>query len=143
STWAATAHYMDESIDTGGIIEIGEFPIDSDSETAQSLEYKCRPVLFGLFKKTVSKAKRAKDRLPVSHNKGGRYISRNQMEAMKHVQDGDDVDRKIRAFWFPPYDGALVEINGDKYTLVNRDILESLADSASSSLFSPERKRKR
>ncbi|HAJ43978.1 MAG TPA: formyl transferase, partial [Alcanivorax sp.] len=46
-----------------------------------------------------------------------------------------DVERKIRAFWFPPYDGAYKVINGVKCTLVSRTILESLADPSTSSLF--------
>lgn len=34
---------------------------------------------------------------------------------------------KIRAFWFPPYTGAYMEINGEKYTLINDYILKTLA----------------
>ena len=37
-----------------------------------------------------------------------------------------NIDNKIRAFWFPPYDGASLEVDGKTYTLVNRSILESL-----------------
>ena len=51
----------------------------------------------------------------------------------------DDIARKARAFWFPPYDGAFIEIGGQKYTLVDRTILESLADPSSSSLFTPSK----
>ena len=43
--------------------------------------------------------------------------------------------KKIRAFWFPPYDGAYVEINGQKYTLINRQLLEEIAPKGSTSLF--------
>ena len=38
------------------------------------------------------------------------------------------LDVKIRAFWFPPYDGAYIEKNGKKYTLVDKEILDSLVD---------------
>lgn len=41
--WGNTAHYVDASIDTGEIIEVDRFPIDAETETAQSLERKpCR-----------------------------------------------------------------------------------------------------
>ena len=40
SEWGSTAHYVDASIDTGEIIEVDRFPIDSSAETAQSLERK-------------------------------------------------------------------------------------------------------
>ena len=66
---------------------------------------------------------------------GGRYVSRDEMEAMKQIRDGDDVEKKIRAFWFPPYDGAYVEIDGQKYTLINRQLLEEVAPKDSTSLF--------
>ena len=66
--------------------------------------------------------------------KGGRYLSRKEMEEMKRINPGDDVDTKIRAFWFPPYDGAYVELDGKRYTLVNRKILEEL-DGDSEAIF--------
>lgn len=51
---------------------------------------------------------------------------------MKEIKNNDDIDTKIRAFWFPPYDGAYVMMNGKKYTLVNDFILSSLANGATS-----------
>ena len=38
------------------------------------------------------------------------------------------VHRKIRAFWCPPYDGAAIEIDGEEFTLVNREVLRQLAE---------------
>ena len=40
--------------------------------------------------------------------------------------ENEDLDLKIRAFWFPPYEGAGFEVNGRFYTLVNDEILKSL-----------------
>ena len=58
----------------------------------------------------------------------GVYISRREMERLKVVDPNhDDLDLKIRAFWFPPYHGAYIVRNGKKYTLVNEEILDSLA----------------
>ena len=73
-------------------------------------------------------------------NIGGRYVSRVEMEAMKRIEPGDNLERKIRAFWFPPYDGAYIEIDGNKYTLVNRQVLDSLAPPGSTSLFTESKK---
>lgn len=138
-TWAVTAHYMDERIDTGRIIGLEEFAVDADRETALSLEAKSQPALFGLFKRVAALALESKERLAAAPNIGGNYTTRRQMEEMKVIQDGDDIDRKIRAFWFPPYDGACVVIDGNRYTLVNRGILETLAHPSTSSLFSPKK----
>jgi methionyl-tRNA formyltransferase len=132
--WAATAHYMDEGIDTGGIIDLTRFPIDLENETAQSLERKTQVKMLDLYKKTLARV-RDEGVLQSTPNEGGRYISRREMEAMKQICPGDDVDRKIRAFWFPPYRGAWVEVEGEKYTLVTEAILNQLAPVGATSLF--------
>jgi methionyl-tRNA formyltransferase len=135
--WAVSAHYIDSNIDTGDIIEVREFSIDPENETVVSLENRCRDELFFLFKGTIDSicAGQKLNRYP---NIGGRYISRKDMEAMKEIRQDDDIDRKIRAFWFPPYDGAYIMIDGHKYTLTNRLILNQLADPTASSLFTAD-----
>jgi methionyl-tRNA formyltransferase len=134
-SWGATAHYMDENIDTGGIIDVSNFDIEHANETAQSLERKTRPQLLGLFKKTVEAATGRSTKLPTTPNTGGRYITRMEMESMKEIRDGDDLNKKIRAFWFPPYDGAWVTIDGEKVTLVNKFILQKVLGTNETCLF--------
>ena len=129
--WAVTAHYVDASIDTGQIIETEKFPINKDYETAKSLEGQCQTELFEQFKRVAHTAINSSELLPARENTGGRYISRTEMESMKEVKPGDDISRKIRAFWFPPYDGAFMMVNGVKCTLIDRSILESLSDNSS------------
>ena len=135
SEWSMTAHYIDEQIDTGDIIRLKSFPICKDTETAQSLENTSQHKLFELFVDVVSEVLKRNSLLKAKPNKGGLYISRAQMEEMKEIKEGDDVSRKIRAFWFPPYDGAYIKIAGKKYTLVDDLILSKLAGSAVSKVF--------
>lgn len=135
SKWAVTSHYVDDNIDTGDIVDVDWFDIDEKKETAQTLEKKTQPILLEQFKRVITKAILSEDRLPGIPNIGGRYISRKEMESMKEIRPGDDVERKIRAFWFPPYDGAYVMLNGIKCTLVHSPILQSLADPSISNLF--------
>ena len=125
SSFGVTVHYMDEGIDTGPIVEVFRFPIDPLIETAFSLERKSHLHMVDLFKRTLTKVKQF-GILPSSYCSGGRHLSRTEMEELKKIRPGDDIDAKIRAFWFPPYDGAQVELDGKYYTLVNRSILESL-----------------
>ena len=124
-TFGVTAHYMDEGIDTGPVVEVDRFPINAKLETAQSLERISHEKMVALFKKTL---KRVQDEgiLPSKKISGGRHLSRKEMEELKIIQPGDDVDAKIRAFWFPPYDGASIQIEGKNYTLVNREILDKV-----------------
>lgn len=139
--WGVTAHYMDDSIDTGGIIKVAAFPINPESETVATLERLSAERMAALFREIIAQVLAAGTVLPSSPNIGGRYISRQQMEDMKEIREGDDVARKIRAFWYPPYDGAWLRVNGGKYTLVSREILLKLGDSAASTLFTQPAKR--
>lgn len=126
--WAVTAHYVDENIDTGGIVERFSFHIDPEEETAWSLEKVSMRFLEMLVRK-VTKSMEKSFKLNTKPNSGGEYISRKQMEELKKIDfEKDDLDQKIRAFWFPPYDGAFIEHNGKKYTLINKTILRWIAE---------------
>ncbi len=126
--WGATAHYVDESIDTGAIIKVSKFDFDYKRETALTLERKTQKVQMELFKSVVSDVlKNGRPEATKQLPEQGIYISRDEMNRLKRIDlDKDDLDLKIRAFWFPPYDGAFIEVNGKKYTLVNEEILKSL-----------------
>ena len=140
SEWGVTAHYVDETVDTGKIIRVKRFPFDCTTATAQSLEKISQDKLVELYKEIVLEVKE-KGFLPVLpiDNSRGTYISRKQMNDMKKITkedlDSGDLDYKVRAFWFPPYDGAYIERDGRKYTLVDKQILDSLVDEDTTALF--------
>jgi len=100
--WGVTAHYMDETIDTGAIIEVDSFPIDPERETAKSLERMCQEKLFSQFKRVVTLAATSQDRLPSTRNVGGHYVSRTDMERMKEVLPMDDVRQRSVHSGFHP-----------------------------------------
>ena len=137
--WGATAHYVDATIDTGSIIRIYKFNFDYRIETAQSLEKKTQEIQVSLYKSVLLDV-REHGRLEAIPQKSedGVYISRDQMNSMKEIDlnnlDAEDIDLKIRAFWFPPYEGAFVELKGKRYTLVNKDILKQLQDKDSTAI---------
>ncbi|MCH2159793.1 MAG: hypothetical protein MK096_13580 [Oleiphilaceae bacterium] len=133
--WEVTAHYVDETIDTGDIIKSKALPIDIERETAQSLERRSIRVLYQLVLDVLAMVRHTEERLETRPNIGGRYISREEMELHKKINEGDDVDTKVRAFWFPPYDGAYVEIDGKRFTLISEEILRELAPEGVTHLF--------
>ena len=136
SQWGSSCHYVDEEIDTGGILDVQKFNIDSDSETAFSLEAKTLKVMEKQFRRVIHAILSSPNsRLPVSPNIGGRYVSRAQMESLKQILPGEDPDKKSRAFWFPPYGGAWVEVNGRRVNVIPECILRSLGDPSATSLF--------
>lgn len=135
--WAVSAHYVDEEIDTGEIIRVDPFAINLERETAQSLERKSVTALEHLIDAVMEDFLSEPRKLASSPNIGGVYLSRPEMEDLKRIDpENDDVDRKVRAFWFPPYSGAYIEIGGRQYTLVNDVILQELGPAGISSLFS-------
>lgn len=138
--WGVTVHYVNESIDTGPIIEVSLFDFDYKTATVQTLEKLSQEKMMELYKKTVLEFKeKGKLECMKIDNSVGTYISRDEMNAMKKIDlnniENEDLDTKIRAFWFPPYDGAYIEINGRKYTLINKEILDTLVDKETTALF--------
>lgn len=140
SKWGVTAHYVDETIDTGEIIRVNLFDFDYRTATAYSLEKQTQDELMDLYKQIILEVME-KGRLKTLgiDNSKGTYISRRQMNEMKKISEeellSEDLDVKIRAFWFPPYDGAYIERNGNKFTLVDKRILNSLIDKDTTALF--------
>jgi methionyl-tRNA formyltransferase len=129
ATWGVSAHFVDESFDTGDIIEVLRFDIDADNETAFSLEAKSQAMLLELFKRVIDVVHRDGP-LSRSPQGKGRYISKPDFEKMRKIQPEDsleEIERKIRAFWFPPHGGAFVEIHGKEFTLVDERFLKEIA----------------
>lgn len=133
STYGVTAHFMNEDIDGGDIIKVRRFRIDKENETALSLEKKSQIEMFELFKETIQLIELNKHRDNVIEQKkaDGIYINRDRFEEMKVIKHNDSnemIARKIRAFWYPPYEGAKIKIGDQYYTLTDHKILNSLAE---------------
>ncbi len=134
-SWGVSAHFVDEFFDTGDIIEVSRFDIDPDNETAYSLEAKSQSMLVDLFKRVMDMVQRGTS-LPRSPQGEGRYISKPDFEKLRKIQPEDtleEIERKIRAFWFPPHGGAFVEIHGKEFTLVDERRLQEIARAAKKS----------
>ena len=71
--------------------------------------------LLALFKDVVDMAVDGTE-LPRTPQGEGRYVTREEFEAMRKVPPGEDpgdAGAADRAFWYPPYDGATMEVAGD------------------------------
>jgi methionyl-tRNA formyltransferase len=126
--WGAAVHFVDESFDTGELIDVRRFDIDAPSETAFSLEQKTQDVLFEMFTETMENVNR--ERKFTGKPQGeGRYISKEDFERLRRIQPDDSpeiIARKVRAFWYPPNGGASILINGTEYTVIDEEILARL-----------------
>jgi methionyl-tRNA formyltransferase len=125
--WGASCHFVDEHFDTGDLVEVERFPIDPDAHTAFSLDIETGQHLVGLFGRVLDRALAGED-LPRQPQGEGRYISGEDLEHLRAVRPGDDLERKLRAFWYPPYPGAVVEVDGRRLTLVDDALLAEVGD---------------
>lgn len=130
SHWGATVHNVDEAFDTGSIIEVARFAFDHSTHTALSLERATRPVIVDLFRRTIDRLA-ADRRLPGTPQGGGRYINRAEFEAAKRVDPSwtaNRIETLARAFWYPPFEGAYLEIDGRRFTLAPAVALRALTE---------------
>jgi methionyl-tRNA formyltransferase len=120
--WGVSCHFVDEGLDTGDLVAVERFAIDPHAETALSLDIASQGRLLELFKRVVGRAL-AGEELPREPQGEGRYVTRAELEGLRLVRPGDDVERKLRAFWYPPWPGAVGEVAGRRYTLVDERLL--------------------
>jgi len=135
--YGVSLHFMNEKIDDGRLIKVKKFKIDKKIETVSSLENKSSNKILELFKSFFNE-KQIFSKIKTYPNNGGIYISRKKMNEMKKIKKNDDIDTKIRAFWYPPYHGAYIIKNNIKYTLVNKKILNNLNPQSSSIIYNKE-----
>jgi methionyl-tRNA formyltransferase len=125
-SWGVSCHFVDEHLDTGDLVEVERFPIDRDAETAFSLDLKSQQRLVGLFERVLGRLLDGHE-LPRSPQGDGRYVTRAEFEELRVVRPGDDLPRKLRAFWYPPWPGALIDVDGHRLTLVDEALLGNVA----------------
>ena len=125
--WGVSCHFVDESFDTGDLVEVERFAMDPDAATAFSLDLESQERLFGLFQRVMGMAI-AGEELPRTPQGPGRYVDADEFERLRRVRPGDDLDRKLRAFWYPPHPGAVIEVEGSELTLVDERLLAEVAE---------------
>lgn len=119
--WGVTAHYVNQHFDEGDIIEISKFDINPDTVSVKELEEKSQSYAYELTMKIVDSWE--KNGKPASYKQParGKYYSRKDFERAKKINFEDSaamVRRKIQAFYCPPYEGAYVEIDGERFELM-------------------------
>ena len=124
--WGVSCHFVDESLDTGDVVAVRRFDVDQESETAFSLDVKSQDHLLELFRDVVRRALDGEE-LPREPQGDGRYVSRAEFDELRTVQPGDDLSRKLRAFWYPPWPGAVIEVDGRRLTLVDDALMAQVA----------------
>jgi methionyl-tRNA formyltransferase len=129
--YGCTCHYMDNNFDTGPILRVNKFKIDSSLETAVTLERKTQVEMVKLFHFFCDLVESGED-LPLEHQQKHemRYMTYEEFSKLKEIPANADEETKqryARAFWYPPYECAYILSNGVKLEIVPNIVKENLA----------------
>ena len=118
--YTVTLHWMTPKVDYGDIAYEATFPIEP-MDTAFDLYRKACDASIAIFKRLVSDV--AQDRPPPASGMSGhhRFYSRNSLRDIERVHqltDEDEVDRKSRALFFPPFTPAYAVVGGKRIYLL-------------------------
>lgn len=127
--WGATSFFIvNEGIDNGPIIIRKTFKFDWKIGTALSLKKKTFPVLLEVMKETIQRLKEGNyeaTKQPQEYL----YFSKKEFEEKKLITDSDsiqDIELKCRAYWYPPYEGAIIIKNGKRFTIAPYTLMSDL-----------------
>lgn len=123
--YGVTCHKLSDDFDQGDIVKVQYFDIDPECITVKKLVNKAEEETLLLFK-NIYDALDAGETLQGVPQKGGHYYSRKEFIELRKIKENDskeEIARKIKAFWYPPYEGAYICINGIRYTLVDEKTL--------------------
>jgi methionyl-tRNA formyltransferase len=115
-----TLHWMESAVDAGPIAfeERFEIPRDATAKSLHALTQEAGRRLFSRLRECLLEA-RLPPREPMTTPT--RIYSRHALSDHREVIDVSndvEVDRKSRAFWFPPFEPAFCRLNGRKLYLV-------------------------
>lgn len=117
ATYTSTVHWMVRKVDMGSIAYEETIPIRED-ETAESLYRRSTEAGLRCFEALLEAFQQAIE-IPKDPLRGeGRFNSRTSIDGLREIHDADDpveVDRKSRAFFFPPFEPAFVVRGSKKY----------------------------
>lgn len=129
--WGSTAHFLTAGVDEGDIIRQTSYPVPDGDLTAIEFERIAQEDALRLFDEVAVMLANGVPLPRKAQEPGvGPYYSRRELTADKDIDlsmSSEEIDRKIRALWFPPYHGASLTIGGKRYSLVDDGMLRKLA----------------
>jgi methionyl-tRNA formyltransferase len=127
-TFGASLHHMTGTFDAGDLIDAVQVPV-RPTDTALSLYRRTMLAALGMFEAFVEEYAAGHPVRRVPQEGPARSATRREMLARARILPGDDAERiarKARAFWFPPFPGAVVELAGEDFTVVDEVTLRQV-----------------
>jgi methionyl-tRNA formyltransferase len=129
--WGATSFFIiDEGIDNGPIILRKTFKFDWRIGTALSLKNRTFPVLLEVMRETIQNLKQGNYEIKKQPEEFI-YFSKKEFEEKKIIYDSDsveDIELKCRAYWYPPYEGATIIKDGERFTIAPITLMSDSAN---------------
>ena len=128
--WAATCHYLTDKFDKGGIVEERWFDITDELKNGYDLSQYSWRVSLQMFEEMLERllfGEKPEGRIPTET---GNYFNLQYLAEQKKISLDETVaqiNKKIDALWFPPFEGAFIEKDGCKFYLVNDRILQEIS----------------
>jgi methionyl-tRNA formyltransferase len=115
--YGTTIHWLAEKVDMGDIAFVVRTKI-KECDTAFSLHTRMVELSVCNFKKFINQLIEGLEvpRIPIKET--GKFYSKFGLNLLKKIDDPSDLielDRKSRAFYYPPHEPAFIEKNGKKY----------------------------
>ena len=129
--WAATCHYLTEKFDQGGIIKERWFDITDDLQNGYDLSRFSWRVSLQMLNEMLDGLLSGES--PESHVPTGEshYYNMQYLEEQKEVLFEDSakkINLKIDALWFPPFEGAYIEREGQHFYLINDRLMREISE---------------
>lgn len=131
--WASTCHYLAEKFDEGSIVERRWFDITPQLQTGRALSMYSWEICVEMLNDTIEKILEGQTLSGEKQELEGKYYSMKTLQNIKRItidelQNADELSRKVGALWFPPYEGAYIEVKDKKFFLINEEIFKEISN---------------
>jgi methionyl-tRNA formyltransferase len=118
--YGVTLHWMTDKVDQGDYFLTDEFPVAIE-DTAYSLYQKSLEAGVKLFRSFAQKIKEGGEMPRIPMTGRGKFYSRKSLDGLRKINDlnnTEEVLRKSRAFYFPPFENAYFLIDNRKFYII-------------------------
>lgn len=118
--YGVTLHWMDSQVDQGDYVYTEKFDILS-SDTAYSLYEKSLKAGMRIFAKALEDLVKNRKLPRIPMKRGGHFYGKHSLDGKRNIQnvfDVNEIQKKSRAFYFPPFENAYFFFGGIKYYVI-------------------------
>lgn len=127
--WGGTFHILTSELDGGAIIEKRYFKITPDLQYGILLSDAAWNLGYEMLEELVRNYLEMGTFSYVEQEKRGRYYSQRDLDEARKINETDSsevIEKKIKAFWFPPFEGAYIERDGVHFSVITNEMMREI-----------------